>query len=195
MLYCKVQNNTPQPPAPLPQVINGTISNVAGLSDAELATLGLYPFVQTVQPNYNPSTHRIAQELQFTGTVVNQVWAVVALTPEEQNAYLKAVRADFARFLKEHLDAEVACRDYDDIGSACSWKDSTDPKWAEESREASNFREASYKAAYAIENAVLAGTMAIPSRQQFLDAMPKLGWCATIAPPPDSGGIGNGTLT
>ena len=193
MQYCKVQNNTPQPPQSLPAAF-ANVSNFPGLSAAELAGYGFYPFVPSVQPNCNPATQKLVRDLQFTGTVVNEIWTVVTLTPEEQNAYLRSVRVDFARFLKEHLDAEVKCRDYDDIGSACSWKDSTDPKWAAESQQAASFREASYKAAYQIENAVLAGTMTIPTREQFLIAMPKLGWCPSVTPPDNGNGTSNGTL-
>ena len=110
-MYCQVINNQPQPPQPLPPVW-ANVSNFPSLSDAGLAGFGWYRFIPSIQPDYNPATHRMVQELQFTGTAVNQVWTVLALTPDERMAYLLQQKSRLENVVKNYLDEQVKRRDY-----------------------------------------------------------------------------------
>ena len=194
MLYCKVQNNTPQPPAPLPQVINGTISNVGGLSDAELAKLGLYPFVQTVQPNYNPSTHRIEQQLQFTGTQVRGLWSAIALTPAEIAAAQAALLASYEDALYTFQDEMAARKGYRNCDRCITYYNSLNAAWAKDAQDLSNWRDSTVAKSYEIMGKVQADLMPLPSITEFLAMMPPL-WPDPNAPATGGGGNSNGTST
>lgn len=191
MNYCRVINNQPQPPQPLPQSW-ANVSNFPSLSDAEKAGFGWYPFIPSIQPNYNQATYRVVQELQFTGTAVKQVWTVVALTPDEQMAYLRQQRAILKQFLDRYMDSQVAPKDYDSILTACTWINSSVPEWKADALAANEFRQLCFLKAYQIEADVLAGKRPVPTETQFQMEMPIL-WNPP-ALPPSGGGMGNGTL-
>lgn len=194
MLYCKVENNTPQPPAPLPQVINGTVSNVAGLPDSELASWGFYPFIQTIQPDYNPATHRVVQELQFTGTQVNQVWTVVALTVAEMAANQAALVQRYEDALYAFQDEMAGRKGYRNCDRCINYYNSTNAAWAKDAQDLSNWRDSTVVKSFEIMGKVQAGLMPLPSIPDFLAMMPPL-WPDPNAPATGGGGNSNGTLS
>ena len=188
-MHCQVINGTPQPPQSLP-VTWANVSNFNCLPDAELAKYNWFPFVQTIQPDYNPAIQRISQRLEFDGTKVTGEWDVVAFSDAEKMEYLKQQRAILKSFLDRYMDAQVAPKDYDSVLTACTWITSTIPEWAADAKAASDFRQACFLAAYQIEADVLAGKRPVPNETQFQAEMPVL-WAPPT--PPATGGNGNGT--
>ena len=86
-------------------------------------------------------------------------------TPEEmQERYTRA--AQFA------LDAFAKTRGYDGIMSACSYVASTDQQFRLEGEYCVSLRDATWRHGYAILAAVLAGTMELPSVDNFLAMLP-----------------------
>lgn len=195
MNYCQVLNSQPQAPQPLPQAW-ANVSNFPSLSDGELAGYGWYRFVESIQPNYNPATQRLVQELQFTGMLVNQVWTVVALTPDERMAYLLQQKTRLEGVVKNYLDDQVKGRDYKEGLDKCTtWINSTDPAWASDARDAVAFRDRCWKILYAIQDEVVAGLRPLPTDAELLAALPTLWPILPPAPPDNGGGNGNGTFT
>ena len=189
MQYCLIQNDIIGRPQALPRNW-GNISNFYLLAPEIVATYGWFPCQTSEKPAYDESAQRLVESLQLVDGVVVQSWQVVDLTPEERMQYLISIRPQFKQYLDDHMNAEVAYRDYDNITSACTWKDATDPVWATESREADAFRELCYKVSYQIENAVVTGQQPVPTREQFIAQLPRLGWA-----PPDNGNLpSNGTI-
>lgn len=193
MLYCRVINNQPQPPAPLPQVINGSVSNVPGLSVQELASFGYYPFVPSPEPAYNPAIHRIVQELQFTGTAVNGVWAIVPLTIAEMAANQAALVQRYEDALYAFQDEMAGRKGYRNCDRCISYYNSTNAAWAKDAQDLSNWRDATVVKSFEIMNKVQAGLMPLPSIPDFLAMMPRL-WPDPNAPATGGGGNSNGTL-
>lgn len=174
MQYCQVSpNGQISGPQWLPQSFT-TVSNFNALDDASLATYGYYPFTPSVKPTINPATTRLLQTLKLVGSKVTETWAVVTLTPDEQMAYLRSQKAILKQLLDQHMDAQVAPRDFDSISSAITWFDSPVPQWAADGVAAKSFRQQCYEVAYKIESDVLAGLRAVPTPAQFAAEMPVL---------------------
>jgi len=186
MQYCLVKDNTIGRAQALPRNWQN-ISNFYLLAPEIVATYGWYPCHTSEKPAYDESAQRLVESLQLVDGVVVQSWQVVDLTPEERMQYLISIRPQFKQYLDDHMNAEVAYRDYDNITSACTWKDATDPVWAAESQQADQFREACYKVSYQIENAVVTGQQPVPTREQFIAQLPRLGWAPPA--PPDNGNM------
>lgn len=191
-LYSLVQNNIPGPPNPLPRNWQN-ISNFYLLDPDILASYGFYPCYTSERPAFDPSTHKLVEALTLGDAEVFQTWHVQALTADEQLQYLRSIRPQFKQYLDDHMNAEVAFRDYDNITTACTWKDASDPQWAAESQQAAAFREQCFKVSYQIENGVVSGLTAVPTREEFIAQLPRLGW-APPAPPDNGNGTANGTL-
>lgn len=186
--YCYIDENGISQPQSLPRNWRN-ISNFNALEPAKLAEYGWFQFVPAIQPVFDPASQRVESQLHFDGVTVSQSWTVVALTQAEQVAYFQAIRPLFGGYLKEHMQLQVAFRGYDNIETACSWLASSVPQWVQDSQEANAFRDACYKVSEQIEDDVLAGTRTVPTREEFIAALPLLGWEPT--PPPDNG---NGTI-
>lgn len=86
-------------------------------------------------------------------------------TPEEmQERYTRAAQSA--------LDAFAKTRGYDGIMSACSYVASTDQQFRLEGEYCVGLRDATWRRGYAILAAVLAGTMELPSVDNFLAMLP-----------------------
>ena len=60
-------------------------------SDAELAVFGVFRVEPTAQPSYNPAAEKVVEAHPIGADGVwQQAWEVVALTPEEAEAYYRA---------------------------------------------------------------------------------------------------------
>lgn len=176
MQYCYIQNDTiGRPPQVLPRSWQN-ISNFHLLDASIIASYGWYPCRTSEQPAFNPLTHKAVEVLTLGDTEVVQSWIIEALAPEEQLQYLQSVRPLFKQYLDDHMNAEVAFRDYDNIITACTWKDSNDPQWAAEGQQAAAFREQCFKVSYQIESAVMTGQQPVPTRKEYIAHLPTLGW-------------------
>ena len=183
MKYCQV---SPSGQISGPQWLPASFANVSNfncLSPSELATYGWYPLMKTAPPTINPATTRLDQKLQLVGPKVVESWQVVTLTPAEQMDYLRQQKSILKQLLDQHMDAQVAPRDFDGIQTAITWADSTNPTWAADGIAAKSFRQRCYEIAYKIESDVLAGLRAVPTPAQFSSEMPVL-W----APPSNANG-------
>jgi len=86
-------------------------------------------------------------------------------TPEEiQRRYTQA--AQFA------LDEFARSRGYDGIMSACSYATSTDAQFRLEAKYCVALRDATWRQAYVILDDVIAGTIELPSVEEFLAMLP-----------------------
>jgi hypothetical protein len=195
MQYCLVVNGNIGAPAALPRDYRN-ISNFYALPPADLARYNWYPFNPATKPTINEQTQKAVETLTFDAQQgkVNQSWQVVTLTAEERTNYLRSIRPQFQDLLESHMNREVSYRDYASVDTAIGrWTNSRKPAWKAEAVAVQSFIEDCYDVAYAIENEVKAGTRPIPTPEQFLAALPRLGW-APPAPPNGNGTIsGNGT--
>lgn len=192
MQYCYIQNDTIGRPQALPRNWQN-ISNFHLLDPDIIASYGWYPCRTSEKPAFDPSTHKLVESLTLGNAEVVQSWTVEALSPEEQLQYLRSIRPQFKQYLDDHMNSQVAFRDYDNITTACTWKDASDPQWAAESQQAAAFREQCFKVSYQIENAVVAGQQPVPTREEYIAQLPTLGW-APPAPPDNGNGTANGTI-
>jgi len=184
-MHCQIIANVIQEPQNLP-IVFGNVSNFHLLTNPELANYGWYPFMQTAPPIINPAVQKLTERRTFSGVVILQSWSASTMTAAEALGYLKSQKAIFKQLLNQHMDAQVAPRDFDNISTAITWPDSTIPQWAADGAAAKTFREQCYVVAYKIETDVLAGLRSLPTPAQFIAEMPIL-W----APPPSNG---NGPL-
>ena len=96
-------------------------------------------------------------------------------TPEQ-------MQARYARAAQDALDAFAGTRGYDGILSACSYAGSADEQFVTEARYCVELRDATWRRAFAIFAAVLAGTMEMPSVGEFLSMLPVSGAAWPPAP-------------
>jgi hypothetical protein len=93
-------------------------------------------------------------------------------TPEE-------IQAAFTAQIQARLDDFAQTRNYDSILSACTYATSTVQKFAAEGQYCVEARDATWAAAYAILDAVLAGDRPMPeSIADIEDDIPALAWPA-----------------
>jgi len=176
MRYCLITDNIPGSPQDLPQTWEN-ISNFYALPHAELATYSWYPCVEIDPPAYDLSTQKLIVSRTFDGTQVVQSWNIVTMSAGERLIFLRSIRPMFAQYLEEHMTQQVSYRDYDNIDSAISrYQGCKIPDWSAESKEAQDFLCDCYAIAYQLENDVLAGIKPIPTREEFIAALPLLGW-------------------
>lgn len=197
-MYCQVINNRPQPPQPLPPVW-ANASNFQSLSVAELAGYGWYPFVLSIQPDYNPATQRLVQELQFNGSAsegmyVKSVWTVVPLTSAEMAANQAALVQRYEDALYAFQDEMAGRKGYRNCDRCINYYNSTNAAWAKDAQDLSNWRDSTVVKSFEIMSKVQSGQMALPTIPEFLAMMPPL-WPDLNAPATGGGGMGNGTLT
>ena len=86
-------------------------------------------------------------------------------TPEQ-------TQARYTQAAQDALDAFARSRGYDGIMSACSYAGSADPQFAAEAAFCMDLRDRTWRRGYAILAAVLAGTMDLPTVEQFLSMLP-----------------------
>ena len=86
-------------------------------------------------------------------------------TPEQ-------TQARYTQAAQDALDVFARTRGYDGIMSACSYANSTDAQFLLEAEYCIILRDHTWRRAYAILAAVLAGTMEMPSVEAFLAMLP-----------------------
>lgn len=190
-MHCQAINGVPQPPQSLP-VTWANVSNFNCLPDAELAKYNWFPFVQTIQPDYNPATQRISQRLEFDGTKVTGKWDVVALTAAEIAAAQAALVIQYETALYRHQDEMAGRKGYRNFDRCVGYYNSTNATWARDAQDISKWRDDCVIKSFDIINKVQTGQMALPSISDYLAMMPPL-WPDPNATPPATGGNGNGT--
>ena len=189
-MYCQVINGTPQPPRDLPTTF-GNVSNFYLLPQSELAKYGWFPFMSTAKPIYNEQTHKLVETLAFTGVIVMQSWSIVQMTQAEQIAFATARMEAIGQSITPYINSQVAHKRYESHVSPRAVKDSADPEWAQDGREAIAFYDAIWSIFKSLQAGVQDGTMPLPTVAEFISSLPRL-WTPP-APPPNSNGTNNGT--
>lgn len=91
------------------------------------------------------------------------------------------VAAEYSQYIQEHLDAVAQTRRYDGILSLCSYASSADPVFAAEGQAGVAWRDAVWRLGYQLMDEVIAGTRALPTREELLALLPPMEWPETGA--------------
>jgi hypothetical protein len=187
MQYCQVSpNGQISGPQWLPQSFT-TVSNFNALDDASLATYGYYPYTPSPIPSFNPATQRLDQHFAVNGFTVTDIYIVVDLTAEEQQAYIIQRLTEIGNGIGSFLDQAVSVKQYDSILSATSWTLSNITTYKSEGDAAIAYRDSIWSLFYSMVQAVQAGTQAVPTVGEFFASLPPL-W-----PVNNGNGTSNGT--
>jgi hypothetical protein len=174
MQYCQVSpNGQISGPQWLPQSFT-TVSNFNALDDASLATYGYYPYLPSPIPAYNPATQRLDQHYSVNGFTVTDIYIVVDLTAEEQQAYIIQRLTEIGSGIGSFLDQAVSVKQYDSILSATSWTLSNITTYKSEGDAAIAYRDSIWSLFYNMVQAVQAGTQALPTVGEFFASLPPL---------------------
>jgi hypothetical protein len=157
------------------------------LDDASLATYGYYPYTPSPIPSYNPATQRLSQSFAVNGFTVTDIYIVVDLTAEEQQAYVIQRLTEIGNGIGSFLDQAVSVKQYDSILSATSWTLSNITTYKSEGDAAIAYRDSIWSLFYSMVQAVQAGTQAVPTVGEFFASLPPL-W-----PVNNGNGTSNGT--
>lgn len=95
------------------------------------------------------------------------------LTEEEQQAL---IHAQLTATAQAWMDKTAQTRNYDSILTACSYAGSTDKTFNAEGTACKAWRDSVWRACYAIEAEVLAGTREIPTEEELIAELPVLEW-------------------
>lgn len=86
------------------------------------------------------------------------------------------LQAELTAAVQDHMDKTAQTRNYDNIFTACSYANSTDPKFKAEGEACVAWRDAVWNTCYAILAAVQAGQRHIPSVDDLIAELPALEW-------------------
>lgn len=86
------------------------------------------------------------------------------------------LQADLTAAVQEHMDKTAQTRNYDNIFTACSYANSTDPRFKSEGEACVAWRDAVWNTCYAILAAVKAGQRHIPTVDELIAELPALEW-------------------
>jgi hypothetical protein len=187
MQYCQVSpNGQISGPQWLPQSFT-TVSNFNALDDASLATYGYYPYTPSPIPSFNPATQRLSQSFAVSGYNVTDIYIVVDLTAEEQQAYVIQRLTEIGNGIGSFLDQAVSVKQYDSILSATSWTLSNITTYKSEGDAAIAYRDSIWSLFYNMVQAVQAGNQTVPTVGEFFASLPPL-W-----PVNNGNGTSNGT--
>lgn len=175
MLYCKEENGIAQPPAALPSNY-GNVSNFNALSDSQLLVYKFYPYTPSQPPQYNPLTHRLNHTYQIQGNKGQDVYTVVALSPQEQVAVADLMASQFGQIVETYLDQGVATKKYKSIVHACTWDTSSNAQWQQDALAAITWRDQVWLEAIKIQMEVMAGQRPLPTQEEFIALLPVLEW-------------------
>ena len=142
-------------------------------ADGQIDTPEVSSYAPAPTPQYNPATHAVRETAPVGGV---QQWEVYALPAEEatanQAAAAQALRQSIVDATQQRLDVFARTRNYDGILSACTYADSSVPKFATEGQYAVQARDATWAALYALLAEVQSG--ARPAPTSFADVEPLL---------------------
>ena len=186
MQYCQVsQSGQISAPQALPQTFEN-VSNFNALDADILPSYGFYPFVASNQPSYNAATQRLEQSYQLSGQSVIQVWTIVDLTAEEQQAQVVSRLTEIGNRIQPYLDSQVSVKQYDSIVSATSWNLSNITIYRTEAEQATAYRDLVWQEFGNLVAGVQAGTTPVPTVNDWFASLQPL-WPAPL--PPSNGSI------
>lgn len=175
MLYCKIINGQIGEPEPLPSV-HANISNFNLMDEEIVNSYGFYRLVTDDLPSYDPHFQKLTASLALEGSVIRKSYSVDTLTQEEQLQKINEMKLFFVAIVEEFLDSTVLAKDYKNVIHACSYVESSVPQYKAEALAVVAWRDLVWGKAYEIQNAILAGSRTVPTREEFLAEMPALEW-------------------
>lgn len=92
--------------------------------------------------------------------------------PEQHEDTPEEIIKRYSDAVQDALDAFAQTRRYDGIMSACSYASSTDPVFAAEAAYCITLRDETWRQAYSIMDAVIAGTHPMPTVAELLSELP-----------------------
>lgn len=104
--------------------------------------------------------------------VVNEDGTVTFTPPAPEPETPEEVIKRYSDAVQDALDAFAQTRRYDGIMSACSYASSTDPIFAAEAAYCITLRDETWRQAYSIMDAVIAGTHPMPTVAELLSELP-----------------------
>lgn len=189
MQYCYIQNGGIGAPTQLPETFAG-VSNFFALDADMLPSYGWYPFTPSPEPSYNPQTQKLVSELQISGETVVQNHSVVALTLDEQIAFVTSRLTEIGNRIQPYLDSQVAVKQYDSIVSATSWNLSNITIYKSEAEQATAYRDQVWQEFGNLVAGVQAGNTPLPTADAWFAGLTPL-WPQPVPPTPN--GTSNGT--
>lgn len=105
-------------------------------------------------------------------TIVNGDGSVTFTPPEPHQDTPEEIIKRYSDAVQDALDAFAQTRRYDGIMSACSYASSTDPVFAAEAAYCITLRDETWRQAYNIMDAVIAGTHPMPTVAELLSELP-----------------------
>lgn len=190
MQYCQIIDNVPQPPQYLPATW-ANVSNFYALDAEELPNYGFYPCHMSDKPEFDPSTQKLVEALTLGDAEVFQTWHIVALTPEEQVAFVTDRLTEIGNRIDPYLDQQVQAKQYNSIVSATSWALSNITVYKGEAEQAAAYRDSVWQEFGNLVAGVQAGTTALPTADAWFASLAPL-WPQPVPPTPN--GTSNGTL-
>jgi len=157
------------------------VSFPAALSAATLAEWGADPVLAAPAPATTTyqSALRDGAVQDALGNWV-QAWTVRDWSADEIAAYdaqhIASVQKATIDAIQDLLDSTAREHGYDDLRSAVTYIGSSVAKWNNEGLRARAWRDECWSKAQAIENAVRAGTRALPTVAEVLAEMPAANW-------------------
>jgi hypothetical protein len=148
------------------------------IPDDTLAEYDVYPLQATNQPEYDHATQKVAE-----GTAVEQgglwvqVWNIVPMSPEEQQAYFESLAEAIVQQTQQRLDDFAKTRNYSGILSACTYATSGVAKFTIEGTYCVAARDATWAKLYQILAEVEDGLRPAPSGYTEIEPeLPVLVW-------------------
>lgn len=182
-MYAKISNNgVVQYPYSVNQLYedNPTVGFPTDLTDDILARHNAARVILTGQPEHDSMTHRAVEMTPVFSTERNrweQAWNVVPLSSEEVQANVDMLQQQIVGATQQRLDDFAKTRGYDGILSACTYATSTITKFQIEGQYCVNMRDATWASLYTLMAEVQAGTRAMPSGYEDVEAdLPALAW-------------------
>lgn len=188
MQYCQVsQSGQIGSPQALPQTFEN-VSNFHTLDPYILTSYGFYLYIASHPPSYSPETQRLDRQLQFSGSHVTEVWSVIDLSPEEQQAQIVNRLTEIGSRIQPFLDSQVSVKQYDSIVSATSWSLSNISVYRAEAEQATAYRDGIWQEFGNLVAGVQSGNTPVPLVDDWFAALPPL-W-----PVENGNGTANGAI-
>lgn len=106
----------------------------------------------------------------------NGNWYVKGYAPEKPAPTETEIQAALTQAVQAHLDSKAQERNYDNIHTACTYINSSDPVFASEASTLLLWRDKVWRECYAILDDVKAGRRPIPSVSELLAELPEFHW-------------------